>query len=231
MDNAMNIVASVIILIVSLVLYVAVIASLLPRVLMRLRRTKRVLRDRGIKRYVSEGVRGVVYEPELRARKYLRQYTVYCLDSRKYVRCRIDPRIADIRYDVVVFDHRDRMIDVIGVREHIQSRGYTRTVILPPETSYVSVVLRHADGMYEDREAVVTYPLWAMGTFAALAMVLTVAESYVIHSCLADSLKLFPPLAGSIGAFDAVPSLVLGAALAVVSLLTYFLKTVRMVNR
>ena len=231
MEQVMAIAASVIILIVSLVVYVAVIASLLPRTLMRLRRTRRVLRDRGIRRYVSDGVRGAVYEPDLRARKYLRQYTVYCHDERKYVRCRIDPRIADIRYDVLVFDNRDRMIDVIGVREHIQKKGYTRTVILPPETSYVSVVLRHADGMYEDRGAVVAYPLWAMGTFAALTVALTVAESLVIHSCLGELMGLLPSLGAVDTPFDAVPALLVGAVLAGVSLLIYFRKTVRVVNR
>ena len=76
MEKTVAMVSWTVILIVSLVLYVVIISSLLPRILMRLRRTTRVLRDRGIRRYVSndDGIRGVVCEPELRARKYLRQY-------------------------------------------------------------------------------------------------------------------------------------------------------------
>jgi hypothetical protein len=85
--------------------------------------------------------------------------------------------------------------------------------------------------MYKDKSAVVAYPLWAMGTFAALMIVLTVAESFVIHACLARSLGQLVALGAVVEPFDVVPALLIGVALAGVSVLIYFLKTVRVVNR
>ena len=130
---------SILLLLMGFVAYVFVLASVLPRIFLRVRLGNGSTRDRGVKKYKFEDGRAVVYEPESKIRRYVNQYVLVDKSGDKYLKCKIDKRVSTIKYDVVVFDGHNNAIDVIQISEAISSKGYTVTAELPRKTSYVSL--------------------------------------------------------------------------------------------
>ncbi len=103
--------------------------------------------DRGVKRVTYPGGRGVVYMPEPRVRRYLAQYALFTHEGGTYIRCAVDERVAYLAYDVVTFDARGRLLDIVSVDERIEVAGQTHPVRLPTKTAYARLLLRQVDGL------------------------------------------------------------------------------------
>ena len=170
-------VAKGLMLLTSIVLYIYLFSSIIPRCIMRVKITNENTCDRGLKKFKYPNGRCVLYEPELEVRKYISMYTLYTEDGYKYIKCKATDRVSYLRYDVYAFDNRDRLIDIIGVTEAIDEDRYTDAVSLPPNTSYVRLVLRRADSEYFSSRALVKYSSLSYVICAFVVAISTAFES------------------------------------------------------
>lgn len=223
-------VARVFIFFISSGLYIFLLTRTIPQLSLKHRSVGVNTRDRGIKKYTFEGGRAVVYEPELIYRKYVPQYMLLSKNRDKFIRCRINPQIRHIKYDVVVYDNRNKLIDIIGVEERVNRQKYTTSVLLPPETSYARLILRRVDNMYSSTEVKVRYSTVSIIVCAALIIAATVALGFCISHCFTDLWQylVFEPLKkGKIF----IHSSALGAIVAALILRIYMKKNVKVTNR
>ena len=152
------IILALLLAIVLTVLYVYLVASVYPWLTMHLTwRKRKPFTDRGLLRVKFPTGRGVVYEPDPRVRRYVSKYALFTSEGKKYIRLRVDQRINYIRYDVVAFDRRGRLLDVLEVSERLASAGSPRAVRLPTATAYASVIPRKIDGEYTGKDMAVGY--------------------------------------------------------------------------
>ena len=228
-------------LVVCFALYLYFMTSVLPRVTLRLRLKPADIRDRGLRRVVfpaaseggSEGEapaaeRGVVYAPEPAARRFMPAYALFTRDGHAYIRCRLHPRVAYIRYDVAAFDVKGRLLDLLRVDERVTARGESRPVRLPAATAYASVTVRRVDNMYENRRISATYSPLSMGLFGGIAVLTTAAVSLLIHDCLSYILTMaFPRVTPPSAAVMLPVGVLLGAVCAAWTLLRYYLRRIR----
>lgn len=136
----------IVISIIVIVAAVSVSAFLLPKIYLKDRYALSKSNDRGIKKVLEKNGVSMVFEPALKWRKYLRQYILSERQGKKRLKCKIHEDIAYLSYDVALFNSRNEVFDVLTVREKIEEKGYTRTVDLPDETSYVAVTVNEVDG-------------------------------------------------------------------------------------
>lgn len=227
--------------IVCFALYLYFMTSVLPRVTLRLRLKPADIRDRGIRRVVfpttADGTpsgeaasteRGVVYAPEPAARRFMPAYALFTRDGHVYIRCRLHPRVAYIRYDVAVFDVKGRLLDLLRVDERVTACGESRPVRLPAATAYASVTVRIVDSMYENRRINAAYSPLSLGIFGGIAVLTTVAMSLLIHDSLSNILAMaFPRAALPSVAVMLLVGVLLGAVCAAWILLRYYLRRIR----
>ncbi len=148
--------------------------------------------DRGLRKLVFPDGRAILYEPALRMRRYIRCYALIKQDGCTFIKCRIHPRIACIRYDVATFDRKGRLLDVLNVSERVTEYGYTQTVRLPRATAYACVTLRRVDRMYEGRESTVGYSRVGIGMYMALSVITAAMMGNILHGCLAEIMETLP---------------------------------------
>lgn len=186
--------AKAIVFFVSVTLYLKLFSSLIPGSIMKLKCKGVRTRDRGIKKYIYENGRCVVYEPEINVRKYVSKYSLYTENGYKYMQCQLAQEVRYIRYDVYAFDISNKLIDVINVNEIVEvADGYSSPVALPPETSYVRFVLRKVDEVYSCKKSYLGYsPIRYVicGAVVALATALETVISYVMIRDILSSIRI-----------------------------------------
>lgn len=182
MEVIISYIAKVLVLITSMVLYIYLFSAIIPKFIMRLKCKKENTRDRGIKKFIYDNGRCVLYEPELSVREYVSNYALYTEDGYKYIKCKTARELKSIRYDVYVFDNRNKLIDIVNVNETLKEKGYTSAVMLPPETSYVRFVLRRADAMYSSNKVIATYSPIRYCICAGVVAIATAIEATFIYS-------------------------------------------------
>ena len=163
-------------------IYVYLVSSVYPWLTMHLAwRKKYPCADRGVKRVKFPTGRGMVCEPDLRVRRYVPRYALFVSDGIKYIRMQTHPRVNYLRCDVVTFDRRGRLLDVLEVAERLTSEGITRAVRLPTATAYACVIPRQVDGEYTGEELTVGYSLRGTVICAALITVTTAMVGALLH--------------------------------------------------
>jgi hypothetical protein len=140
-----------------------------PRLIMRPTCDAASISDRGLKKYTYEDGRGVLYEPEIAARKYIKQYLLFTKDGAKYIKCYVGEHVRHVKYDVLVFDNKNKLIDVIAVNEVVRGSSMTKSLALPASTSYVSLILRSADDMYIGSAIKIKFSYISCGIYAVLS--------------------------------------------------------------
>lgn len=188
MELVIAYVAKALMLITSIVLYVYLFSSIIPKAIMKVHILKENTCDRGIKKFVYPNGRCVLYETELATRKYISSYALYTEDGYKYIKCKAAGNIANIRYDVYAFDNQNKLLDIIGVDEAISEDGYTASVPLPPETSYARFVLRRVDRMVFVTPKLVDYSWWRYMICAIVVALATAMEMILIYTIVRDIL-------------------------------------------
>ena len=158
------------------------IAFYLPRLIMRPVPCGRRMQDRGIKKYTYDSGRAVVYMPEIPARKYIKQYIICSENGAKYLRCYVNNRVRYIEYDVHVFNNKNKLIDIIGVNELLGGGDISGAVKLPADTSYVSLILRNADGMYWNRERRAHYSYVSCAIYGGVSALLIAIVGMLTNS-------------------------------------------------
>ncbi len=200
------------------------IAFYFPRSIMRPKLSGEPIRDRGLKKYVYEDGRGVVYEPEIPARKYIKQYLLFTKDGSKYVKCMVNPQVRYVSYSVLVFNNKNKLIDVISVEEQLKGETVTRAIPLDRDTSYVSLVLKKADNMYVRERMRLDYSYVSCAIYGVLSALVTAISGMLINSFVrklfsASKVK-FPPNSEAFWQFLLV-GLVFGGVVALLYKLKY----------
>lgn len=126
---------------------IAVASWLLPQMFLKTRYTIGSSQDRGLKKVTEKNGQSMVFQPALKWRKYIRQYVLSERSEKKRLMCKLDPDIAFISYDIVLFNSQDKVFDVLRVQDLVEKKGFSRVVDLPEQTSYVSVVVNEVDGV------------------------------------------------------------------------------------
>lgn len=127
-------------------LYIGVVAFLLPELFLKNKYKVNYPQDRGIARYrLGEKGRGVAYLPNGTVRKYIQQYVIAYDGNEKNLKCMLESPLDYIEYDLVLFNNENKVFNVLNVRDVLNGAEYTRTVELPLETAYVSIVIIRAD--------------------------------------------------------------------------------------
>ena len=224
-------IAKGIVLIMSMVLYVYLFSSVIPQFIMKLR-CKVNTCDRGLKKYKYPNGRCVVYEPEIELRKYVTTYALYVRDGYKYITCKTTARVREIRYEVYAFDINNKLIDILSVLETVK-RGCTQEVSIPPETSYVRLVIRRVDNEYQSKKVIADYSFFRYCLCAIVVAVATMIESFVVYflanDILIGGLKLQMTLMGVGGMI--ITSIVIGAIVAGLTVLAYLRNCKKVINK
>lgn len=179
-------IAKIVMFVASMVLYVYLFSSIVPRFIMKLSCKKENTRDRGIKKFKYSNGRAVLYEPEFAVRDYVTNYVLYTEDGYKYIKCKVAPHVNALKYDVYAFDNRDELIDIVTVLEVVAKNEFTDSVLLPPETSYVRLVLRRVDNEYESNEILAHYSKKRTVACMVVVAVATALESMIVYSLIKD---------------------------------------------
>lgn len=131
---------------VTLAVSIAIACVVLPRMFLKTRYTMTKSGDRGIKKIWEKNGLSIVYEPVIKWRKYISQYVLAERSGKKQLKCKVDPELSYLSYDVVLFNNRDEVFNVLTVKEKIEG-AYTKTLDLPEETSYVAINVNEADAV------------------------------------------------------------------------------------
>ena len=137
-------------LVIGVTFYVAAVA--LPNTFLKLRYSATSSNDRCIKRLHEVNGQSMVFEPEEKWRKYIKQYVLAERSEKKQLKCKLNKDVSYIEFDIAVFNAEQKIETVIKVKDYANGSGYTQTVDLPEETSYVSInVLRVENQYFSDR--------------------------------------------------------------------------------
>lgn len=223
-------VARVFIFFISSGLYIFLLKKAIPQLTLKHKSVGVNTRDRGIKKYRFDDGRAVVYEPEFIYRKYVPQYMLLSKNKDKFIRCRINTNVRHIKYDVIAYDNKNKLIDVIGVDERLKNQKYTTSVLLPPETSYIRFVIRRVDNMFVSSEIKVKYSKISLIACATLIVAATAALGLCVNYCFSDLWQylIFDKLGnGEI----VIKSAIIGAVAAALMIRVYTKKNVKVTNR
>lgn len=170
----MNYMSQAIIFVAGIIMYVFIAGKLLPTIFLRPSRKGLRATDRGLKRYVYEDGRAAVYKPTEQNNQYIEQYILSVNGIEKFIKCKIHKEIFSLEYDVIAFDSRDKVLDVISVKDPIREKEVTAAVSLPLDTSYVTVVARRVNGVRVTRKDTVGYSYLGILAYSLLCSALTV---------------------------------------------------------
>jgi hypothetical protein len=208
--------AKILFFLFSLILYVAVVGIVFPKVFLEKFERNSALMERGIKKYIFAQGRAIVYEPAVKMRKYVEQYILSAYENRKTLKCKINEKIQNINYDVAVFDCNDKLIGLFTFFDPISEKGYTHDELLPAETSYISLVVRSVNGKEISNEAIVFRKRKAKKKFSICVIVATVLESLFMKSALLDISHLLFSSSGIVFNFGFLITSLLGIAVGLV---------------
>ena len=174
----------------------------------------------------------MICEPDLAVRRYVPRYALLVRDGKKYIRLQVHERVNYIRYDVVTFDRRGRLLDVLEVSERLTSAGSPRAVRLPTATAYASVIPRKIDGEYTGKDMAVGYSPVGIAVYTALTTLTTVFIAFLIRSEIPNLLYYGDSFIAyySAGATLAL-SLLLGVVNSLWVVLMHYLHALRKINR
>lgn len=180
-------------------LYFAAMIWALPKLFLKSKYLLQDSYDRGIKRYRldSDGY-AIVYEPQLKIRKYIKQYVITERHGQKTFMCKIEPEIFFLDFEVFLFDSCNKVFEVINIRDMIEKDGYTREVEIPADTAYVTIMLNQVDNDVISRRASVKisgrkmagFWLWSILLSAVFALLLKFGIANLIGGVFRQSIML-----------------------------------------
>lgn len=155
--------------------------AILPKLFLKNKYTLTETHDRGIKKYkLNNDGYGIVYEPDVKIRKYIQQYVLINHDGEKQLQCKVSEKISYLDFDVVLFDRSNEVSQVIHVQDMVGKLGYTRSVSLPLETSYISILLNQVDDLVLKKESSVKISPFNLICFWVVGLILSVGVSFCI---------------------------------------------------
>ena len=142
--------------------------------------------DRGIKKIMEKNGQSIVFEPSMKWRKYVKQYVLSERSGKKQIACKIHSDIAYLSYDIVLFNNRDEVFNVLTVKEKIEKAGYTKAVDLPEETSYVAISLNEVDATEFSVPITAKLEKGQFGKFMFWCNLCIFMETFIVKVCCAN---------------------------------------------
>ena len=174
--------------IVAAAAYIAVVALLLPKFFLQNKYKIKQVQDRGIKKYKSgDSARGIVYEPDLSLRKYIKQYALADDGKEKTLKCMISPDIEYMEYDIALFNNRHKVFKVLNICDIITEKGYTEKVTLPDETSYVMIIPSRINNEILDRPVRLNISYPKTIAFGFITLILSVVVAFALKIGLTNA--------------------------------------------
>ena len=175
------------ILIISAVLYLALVALVLPKRMLKVKYTVDTPQDRGVKKCFYYSKPCMVYSSSSENKPYVTQYLLIGEDGYKTLRCRVTPSVEYLDYDVVIFNRYNKPVGVINVKEEISSKDLTGSVVLPEETSYVRIVIRKVNRKRLRRGATVKVGFFSVLWYSLAVSALTALEIFAVRAACSYS--------------------------------------------
>ncbi len=185
-----------IVAVASVILYILAVSEWMPSLLIAKRRVSGALYDRGIEKYVFPEGRGVVYQPGLASRRYMKKYMLFSYEDKKYIRCMFDQNVRSAYSEIIIYDNQNKIIKTVDLFTPVGDTSYSEAILLPEQTSHVCVSVLKVNGKDvegDPRESKwLKRHLWKRrGIFAAMAVAVTFVESTLLVSLLNYFLDLF----------------------------------------
>ena len=184
------------------VLYVFLISKVFPSLFLKTKETHIIPTDRGIKKYIFDNGRAIVYVPETNTQKYITQYILSENNGERFLKCKFDNRVVTTSYEVTVFNSSDKIIDTICVYDTPDHGEISRAVPLPLSAAYVNISIteiNHKKVTTRKKVSVslLSYILYFALNFAVCAALSLLINASVIH--IADLCLGFTEKVGNIG--------------------------------
>lgn len=224
-DKIIACVLGAILVVLSIILYVFLTVYLLPKIFIKPSYRSDNICDRGVKKYLFEDGRAIVYEPKQSVREYINQYILSDNSGKRYLQCKLGDSIKKITYRILTFDVYDKSLGALEVAESSIKEQFTQSVRLPYDTAYVSIEIKNVNGKKVSGESDIKYSGFKAGAFAALTMLITVVEAWVIRKFVFSifSSFLYYTDQAVVGVIDAlvIPAIV-GIVLSVLVFLAHY---------
>lgn len=173
-----------VVLICSPILFIFLIARLMPRYWLTPTSDPLHIKDRGIQKFLFPQGRAIVYQPSVDIRPYIPQYILSDNDGQRFLKCNLDTRIKAIRYRILPFDADDRPLPILEIEDPVYSPGISHAVPLPMNTAYVSICLQEVNGARFSANGNVGLSLKKVAAYGLTTLILTVLESYALKQSL-----------------------------------------------
>ena len=197
-DLIFSYIIKAIVVLVCCFLYIFLISKLLPGLFLTSKRKSAEPRDRGIKKYVFDKGRAIVYVPEPNTKKYINQYILSENDGERFLKCKFDNRVVTAYYDVTVFNSSDKVIDTIEVHDTPDHGRSAHAVPLPLSAAYVNISVNEINSVKvsnskKDSVSLISYLLYVTLTFAstaAMSLIINAAAIHIADLCLRFTEKM-----------------------------------------
>lgn len=166
--------------IVEIVLYFALSSMAFYRIV-RVKCSLNGSSDRGLQKYTYPDGRGVSYEPHPSIRKYIQRYILFTSNGYKFFKCRLDTEVKHTDFSVIMFNNKNRVIDVLDVKVTNNLGNESKMLQLHKDTSYVSVVLDSVNGMAIEHPKTFECKVWKLLAYVFAASMLNFLQLLFIR--------------------------------------------------
>jgi hypothetical protein len=176
---------------ISLFVYVFLISSLFPKLFIVPTYNCKKIRDRGLKKYLFDGGRAILYEPAPNVKKGVEQYILSDNGGEKYIKCKVCEGVKSIKYRILTFDAYDKPLGAFDVSEPINESGITNAVNLPLYTAYVSIELLKVNEVNQSNSSAVHFSPPRIAVYFALSTLSTFVMTLAVHRVFAVIIEKF----------------------------------------
>ena len=227
MNEIISYAATVLLLLITLFIYVFLVACIYPLILRSSKHMDKDPKDRGIKKYTYPNGRAIVYETHASLRPYITQYILSDIDGIKYIQCKLSDTVTSLTYDVIAYNAVGRIISCVEISElPLQTTGATKMAPLPRQTAYVNLVVRDVNGQILAQPPLNRAALIRIAVFSALTVITTIIESFLFKSYLlhfSDWWFSYTDVVGSRETlFTWMTAILIGILCAAITLRTYY---------
>lgn len=174
-----------ILLVLTIIVSIAFASVVLPRMFLKTRYTITRSGDRGIKKVIEKNGQSILFEPVLKWRKYIPQYVLAERNGEKQLKCKVASDIQYISYDIILFNNRDEIFDVLTIKERVEGE-FTKTVDLPEITSYVAINVNEVDATDFSAPMTAKVPTGKLIKFLLCSAVCIFLEIMCVKVCCAN---------------------------------------------
>ncbi len=187
----MNCISAVISFIAFGMIYVFAITKPMPYFLLSPSYKKPITgHNKVIGKYKFPEGKGIVFEPCDEYKGYLEKYMLFVYKKRKYIKCRLSGDVVSLRYEVAVYNEKDKLIKVFELGENVIEKKETQSILLPDNTAYVSVVLRSVNEK-ENFSTLRSTSIVKICIFSVLTVAMTVACGLLTRTAILSVSALF----------------------------------------